>query len=178
VPPAARAAAAPWPEIASHALSPAGGAWCGGDCAPLLGETLRDAMAALADRYGDDPSRWRWGVAHVARFEHPLLRLLPWLGRLTGADIASSGDDATVDRGGLAGGSFDSVHGASYRGVYDLSDLDRSRFVIAPGQSGHLASGLADNFVQRWRDGEMVEIGSATGPGAPHIALVPKGDSR
>ena len=178
VPASARAAAAPWPEIAAHALSPAGAAWCGGDCTPLLGDTLRDAMAELGKRFGDDPAKWRWGTAHVARFEHPVLRLLPWLGRLTGADIASPGDDATVDRGGLANGGFDSVHGASYRGVYDLSDLDRSLFVIAPGQSGHLLSRFAGNFARRWRDGEMVRIGSATEAGAPHIALVPTGDGQ
>ncbi len=174
---AARAAAAPWPELAARALSPAGAAWCDGDCAPTLGEALRAAMAELAGRYGGDPAAWRWGAAHVARFEHPLLRLLPWLGRLGGADIASPGDDTTVDRGGFARG-FDSIHGASYRGVYDLADLDRSRFVIAPGQSGHVLSRFAGNFAQRWRDGGTVEIGSATGPGAPHIALVPEGDGR
>ncbi len=173
VPAGDREAAAPWPEITAHALSPSGAGWCGGDCTKLLSDTLQAATSALATQYGDEPANWRWGMAHRAQFEHPLLRLWPWLGRVTGATIASPGDDSTVDRGGLAYGSFNSVHGASYRGVYDLSDLDRSLFAIAPGQSGNLVSNLSRNFLQRWRDGGTVTIGSATGPQATHIALVP-----
>jgi len=64
-----------------------------------------------------------------------------------------------VDRGGLASEGFTDVHGPEYRGVYDLADLDRSRFVMAPGQSGHILSGLAGSFLQRWRDGQSVTIG-------------------
>ena len=49
-----------------------------------------------------------------------------------------------------------SVHGASYRGVYDLADLDRSLFMMAPGQSGNPLSRHARDFLTRWRDGAMV----------------------
>ena len=49
-----------------------------------------------------------------------------------------------------------SVHGASYRGVYDLADLDRSLFIVTPGQSGNPLSRHARDFLTRWRDGAMV----------------------
>ena len=32
---------------------------------------------------------------------------------------------------------FASTHAAGYRGLYDLADLDRSRFVARTGQSGN-----------------------------------------
>ena len=52
------------------------------------------------------------------------------------------------------------MHGASYRAVYDLADLDRSRFVVAPGQSGNPLLEHASDFILRWRDGATVTLGT------------------
>ena len=41
-------------------------------------------------------------------------------------------------------------------GWSELGDLNRSRFIVAPGQSGHPASRLRANFLSRWRDGETI----------------------
>jgi penicillin amidase len=54
------------------------------------------------------------------------------------------------------------VHGPSFRAVYDLADLDRSRFIVVPGQSGNVLSPTARVFVERWADGAMIELGPAT----------------
>jgi penicillin amidase len=156
VPPRAEAAAAPWPDLAADALATDR---CAGGCDAALSDSLAAALRDLARRFGDTPAAWRWGTAHPAVFADPLLRGVPWLSAAVEARIASPGGETTVDRGGLAPGSFDSVHGASFRGVYDLADLDRSLFVVAPGQSGHPASPLARNFVRRWRDGAAIMIG-------------------
>jgi penicillin amidase len=51
------------------------------------------------------------------------------------------------------------VHGASYRGVYDLADLNRSLFIVTPGQSGNPLSRHARDFLTRWRDGAMILLG-------------------
>ncbi len=173
VPHAARAAVAPWPQLVRHALSPAGAHWCGGDCKPLLGQSLTEVAATLAARFGPDPALWRWGPAHQAVFAHPLLRLVPGLGGLTEARIEAPGDDDTIDRGGMAAGSTESVHGPEFRGVYDLSNLDASLFMMAPGQSGNPFSRLARSFLTRWRDGETVTIGPAAEAVAAHITLTP-----
>lgn len=170
VPPQDEAAAAPWPDLAAHAL---GAGQCDEACAAPLADSLAGAMRDLSARFGADPAAWRWGDAHPAVFAHPLLRAVPSLGRLVEARIASPGGETTVDRGGLRPGSFDSVHGASFRGVYDLADLDHSLFVVAPGQSGHPASPLARNFVRRWRDGAAVMLGPYAGPAMARITLSP-----
>src|ERR1035441_6552801 len=80
---------------------------------------------------------------------HELRHDLPLLGALTTIGIPSPGDDTTLDRGGT-NSRFQSVHGAAYRGVYDLADLDRSLFVVTPGQSGNPLSSHARDFVTRW----------------------------
>lgn len=175
VPAAGGAAVAPWPLLLPYALSPAGAHWCGGDCTALLGQSLDEAVAGLAARFGADSAAWRWGDAHQAVFAHPVLRTLPLLSGLAEARIAAPGDDVTIDRGGVAADTLVSIHGPEFRGVYDLSDLDRSLFVMAPGQSGNPFSRLARNFLARWRDGASVMIGAVAEPVAAHIALRPAG---
>jgi penicillin amidase len=175
VPPEAEAAVAPWPQFLPYALSPAGAHWCGGDCGPLLATSLEEATADLAHRFGPDPSAWRWGEPHQAVFAHPLLRMLPLLGGIASPSIAAPGDDSTIDRGGVARGSFADIHGPEFRGVYDLADLDRSLFVMAPGQSGNPFSRLARNFLQRWRDGASVMIPPQPAQVAARIVLTPGG---
>ncbi|MCW3476171.1 penicillin acylase family protein [Limobrevibacterium gyesilva] len=168
-------------ELAADALSnhapgdEAGAAHCGGDCGPMLQQSLSAAMADLIAAGGDDPTAWRWGEQHQAAFAHPLLRTVPVLRRLAGRRIPTPGDDTTLFRGGMAAGAFTSVHGAEYRGVYDLSDLDRSLFVVTPGQSGNFMSPLAWNFMQRWRDGGTISLGPTPATVVAHIHLVPEG---
>ena len=71
---------APVSDFVASVLSPAGAHWCDGDCAPMLRNSLADAVKDLSARFGDDPTAWRWGDAHQAVFAHPFLRNIPVLG--------------------------------------------------------------------------------------------------
>jgi penicillin amidase len=168
-------------------LLPADGAaaqaklWCKGDCRPLLRSALSQSMATLRHYHGADYDHWRWGAAHPALFAHPLLSRLPllgWLGRIT---IRVPGDSTTIDVTGpgfLPGlAEFTAIHGPELRAVYDLSDLDRSLFVIAPGQSGDLLDPHAADFLQRWRAGESVQLGPEPNVVSREIRIMPKSRS-
>ena len=150
-----------------------GARWCSGDCAALLRAALAASLSDLATRFGPDPTTWRWGEAHQAVFANPLLARLPLIGRFTTFRIASPGGDTTIDRGVPVRGSFESVHGPGFRGVYDLADLDRSRFVVVPGQSGNLLSSHAADFLRRWRDGETIVLGPKAAIITASIRLLP-----
>ena len=73
--------------------------------------------------------------------------MCPLLGRFTTISIPSPGDDDTRSIVAAPMRLFQSVHGAAFRGVYDLADLDRSLFMVTPGQSGNPFSGHARDFV-------------------------------
>ena len=163
---------APVSDFIAFVLSPAGAHWCDGDCAPMLRDSLADAVKDLSVRFGGDPSVWRWGDAHQAIFAHPLLQHIPVLGSFTTISIPSPGDDDTVGHGGI-NARFQSVDGPSYRGVYDLADLDRSRFVMTPGQSGNPFSAHARDFVLRWRDGATIAIGPVAASISGTVRLTP-----
>jgi penicillin amidase len=59
----------------------------------------------------------------------------------------------------------------------DLSDLDRSLFVIAPGQSGDLLDPHAADFLQRWRAGDSVQLGPEPNVVSREIRIMPKSHS-
>ena len=159
--------AGPWGGFALSLLAPSAGShaaatFCNGDCRPALGRALHDAAADLAARFGGDPAAWRWGSVHKAVFAHPLLGEVPVLGGWAGRRIAVDGDDTTLFRGGNGVlGQFAARHGAAYRGVYDLADLERSRFVVAPGQSGNVMSAHAWDMLPLWAAGRTITIGAA-----------------
>ena len=169
----ADAAIGPTADFVAQALSPAGAPLCGGDCGPVLAAALAAATAELAERYGAAWDAVAWGSVHQATFAHPLLGQLPLPRSLTTWRIAQPGDDTTVFRGTSRAPAWDSVHGPGFRGVYDLADLDRSLFGLAPGQSGHPLRDGATALMRRWRDGVAVEIGPYPHVIADTIGLQP-----
>jgi penicillin amidase len=164
----------PWDAFAAWLLTPEGGAWCDGDCRPALGRALHDAVENLAQTHATDPAAWRWGDVHKAEFSHPLLGSLPVIGHFASREVSVPGDNATLFRGGNGVlGAFAALHGAGYRGVYDLADLDRSRFVVTPGQSGNLFSAHAWDMLKLWAAGATITIPPSPDTVSARISLVP-----
>lgn len=145
------------PEFLAFLLRGEAPRWCRPDCTALAGRALADAMAQLAAGYGPDPATWRWGVAHPAVFEHPLLRFVPGLGALTRLALPSAGDGQTVLRAS-PGPDFTNVHGAGLRLVADMGSADGLLAVIATGQSGHPLSAHWGDLLPLWRDGTMLRL--------------------
>jgi penicillin amidase len=133
------------------------------DCVLRARQAHDLAIRALTRAYGADKSAWRWGDAHRAHFDNPLFSRLPALAGLLDLNLPTDGDNFTVNRASplvedLSGYKFDDLHGASLRALFDLSDLSRSRFVIAGGQSGNPLSSHYADLTQPWRDGKYVTI--------------------
>jgi penicillin amidase len=127
----------------------------------LLGDTLDAAMAALTQAYGADIGDWRWGKAHRAAFTSQLFGTIPVLKSLFDISLPASGGAETVNRAGFArndGVHFPDIHGPGYRGVFDLSNLDDSRFILATGESGDPLSPHYGDMAERWRDGKTFTL--------------------
>ncbi|MEJ2015837.1 MAG: penicillin acylase family protein [Limibacillus sp.] len=138
-------------------------------CEAQVRLAYQDALDLLEARLGPDWRQWRWERLHRAPFGHPLYKFVPVLNDLVSLEVGTPGWDDTVNRGGASMGYerpeslFQHRHGPGLRAVYDLSDLENSRFMIAPGQSGNLFSGGYGNLVTRWRDGRALKlVGAAT----------------
>ena len=117
---------------------------------------LSTAWERCADAMGPDPMAWRWGDIHRARFVHPLGRMPGLEPLFVAADHPLGGDEQTVNNAGFEGdGPFDVYVAPSWRVVYDLSDLDRSRGGLPTGQSGNPASPHWNDQTGAWVDGEL-----------------------
>lgn len=164
----------------------ADGAWCDSagseaveSCDQRIEAALDEALAAIEAAYGAEPADWRWGEAHVAPLAHPVFGRIPVLRDLLGRPLATDGGAVTVNRGAAAfDGPFERrfrhVHGPGLRALYDLSDLDRSQFMIATGQSGHPLAGSYLGFAERWADGAYVTLTAPNPETAEVLTLTPR----
>jgi penicillin amidase len=121
---------------------------------------LEAAIAAAWDRcvalLGEDPSAWRWGDVHRARFVHPLGRMPGLEPLFVAADLPLGGDEQTVRNAAFEGeGPFEVAVVPSWRAVYDLGDLDRSVGVLPTGQSGNPASPHWNDQAEAWAADEL-----------------------
>ncbi len=131
-------------------------------CTDMARIALDDALLWIEETYGAARiASLRWGDAHEATHDHPVLggvRVLNWFVNIR---QSTSGGDNTLMRGktrGTGAHPFRNVHGAGYRGVYDFADPDSSVFVISTGQSGHPLSRHYDDLGDLWRRGEYVPM--------------------
>ncbi len=149
-------------------------------CPAQLVTALEDALNLLTERFRQPVDRLRWGEAHLARFGHPVLSRVPFLERLFGFAVETSGGDFTVNRAaasfnGPRDSLFEDIHGPGYRAVYDLAKLDDSRFMIATGQSGNPLSPLYGNLAERWRDGIYLKLDGTETESTDRLRLIPAG---
>ncbi len=130
-------------------------------CLVMAARAFDLAAEDLRKRYGD-ASSWRWGAAHTAAGDHRPLGLVPYIGRLFNVSPETPGDSYSVDVGAITirddERPFANRHAPSLRAIYDLADLDRSRYMQSTGQSGNVFSPWYASFAQRWARVEYITI--------------------
>jgi len=128
-------------------------------CHDLARIALDLALLELSEEYGDRIDSWRWGQAHQAHHDHPVLGKIPLLAWFANIRQDTSGGDNTLQRARTSGTGetpYANVHAAGFRAVVDFSDLDSSVYIIATGQSGHFLSRHYDDMSGLWRRGEYI----------------------
>ncbi len=130
-------------------------------CTDVSRQALDDALIWIDETYGSTIEALRWGEAHEAQHDHPVLGEVPLLNWFVNIRQSTSGGDNTLQRAKTSGTGphpFRNVHAAAYRGVYDFADPDSSVFVTSTGQSGHPLSRYYDNLGELWRRGEYIPM--------------------
>jgi penicillin amidase len=132
------------------------------DCRQTIERAIHESLALLTQRGGDDMTKWRWGAEHVSQLTHKLYSHVPLLDRLSDLSLPSSGGFYTLDRGEgfnpKPDHPFARAHAAGFRGLYDLGDPDKTRFVTATGQSGHIFSRHYGDLVPLWSAGKGITL--------------------
>lgn len=118
----------------------------------VLAGALRLAVRSLELTFGADPSRWRWGAVHHARWTHPLAALRPDLaGHLAELPpVLLGGDNECVWATSTAPPSTDASNAQVARYVFDVGDWDRSGWVVPHGVSGDSRSPHHQDQLGTW----------------------------
>lgn len=130
-------------------------------CAGLAAQALDEAMAEASAEYGEDWRKWRWGDAHIIIQTHRPFSNVPVLKNWFEIRMEGDGGHEAINVSPFRFSNenpFHSSMGPSYRAIYDLADLDVSRYVIPTGQSGNPFSPHYDDLAPLWRDGQFIMI--------------------
>jgi penicillin G amidase len=128
-------------------------------CDELISEALVKALADTRTRTGsEDMATWRWGELHFAHSDHNPFTHVGSLAGIFDVSIPNNGDGFTVNVGRHKISDEEhpwrQFHGPSLRAIYDLSDLDKSRWIHSTGESGNVFSPYYANFAETWRNVE------------------------
>ncbi len=126
----------------------------------LIPGALGAALGQLDARAGAHPASWAWGQLRPLRLRHPLGARAPFDRLFNAAPAPIGGDANTVAQAGVQ--PLDPLANpaaiANHRTVIDLADPDRSRFVLAGGQSGNPLSPHHADLFALWLRGEGVPM--------------------
>ncbi|MFC3050778.1 penicillin acylase family protein [Kordiimonas pumila] len=134
-------------------------------CTKYARSAMSSAIADLSDKYGPQLSTWKWGTEHILHQEHRPFSNIDMLKPYFEISAAVSGGTYTVNVAGVStknGARNTSTFGPSYRGIFDLSDLDRSRYIQPTGQSGNPLSRHYKDMFKKWAKTESFEIPTNT----------------
>ncbi|MGI9401969.1 MAG: penicillin acylase family protein [Rhizobiaceae bacterium] len=131
-------------------------------CGVVLAQGLGAAMDELRGKYGADWKGWRWGLAHKAKGTHRPFSSIGPLAAMFSVSPESAGGSYTLLRGRTDfrnKNPYANGHASAFRGIYDLADLDSSKFMISTGQNGHFLSEHYRDLADDWAELRYVEIG-------------------
>lgn len=120
----------------------------------IITKSLAGAVERLRAMLGGELKEWRWGKIHTVEFGHVFGRN-QFLRRLFNVGpLSVGGSHATVWKGDYRlKEPFLNHLGPSMRLIVDMADVNNTRIVVPPGQSGHLFHRNYDNQIPLWRNG-------------------------
>lgn len=125
----------------------------------MLKRSLSMALDWLTEQLGPDMSQWQWQRLHRTGPKHSLSPSFPELAEmLDPPTFAVGGDGDTPQAGGFGGfgaGDFRLSSSSVARYVFDLSDWERSGWVVPLGSSGHPGSEHFADQGEAWSHQEL-----------------------
>ncbi|MCS7271059.1 MAG: penicillin acylase family protein [Gemmataceae bacterium] len=127
----------------------------------MLEAALSRSVRRLRQHAGPAPPYWAWGHLRRLRLKHLLFGQVRGLATIFNlGPLPCPGDANTISQAAVAPlNPFADTHNmANLRAVFDLNDLENSRFVLCGGQSGNPCSPHYADQLPLWHRGEAITI--------------------
>ena len=113
---------------------------------------MESGVEYLRQRLGDDINTWKWGTVHYTSVEHTLTASFPDLAHLLDPpSVEMGGDGETPRSGGYVPSKPFVITGIDVtRYVFDLSDWEKSTWLVPFGSSGHPGNPHYTDQVPLW----------------------------
>ena len=120
----------------------------------ILRKSVYDAVAELQLRLGGKVKEWQWGRLHTITFDHVFGQNSLLKSFFSVGPYEVGGGHSTVNVGQFFfNSSYESTVGASMRQIFNLADINDTRVVMPPGQSGHVFSPHYKDQTMLWLNG-------------------------
>lgn len=143
-------------------------------CNEVLLLALKRTITELEAVAGSDMDAWRWGSVHKIQYSHYSFSESDYSPSFPYGDnkvlhffahrhAESGGDENTINIAPASGKDgktkFQQFWAATYRQVIDLSEINKSLFVVSPGESGNLLSAHYDDLQRAYQNSLLISIG-------------------
>ena len=148
--------------------------WCGHlakqdgnaeTCAILVSQTFYITTQQITKQLGVNMQNWQWGKVHQAVGEHRIFDKVPLLNRLFNLSTPIGGGKMTINVATFGLSDSDDLEkifknnvGPSLRHLFDLSDLEKSRYIHSSGQSGNVFSPYYADYMPLWAKGDFIPM--------------------
>jgi penicillin amidase len=120
----------------------------------IIRRSVSDAIRALKNELGGELKEWQWGRLHTVTFGHVFGANKLLAGIFNIGPFPVGGSHSTVNVGQyFIVRSFESTVGPSMRQVFDLADINDTRTVLPPGQSGQVFADHYKDQITLWLNG-------------------------
>lgn len=148
--------------------------WCGDihnehgtvqTCADLVSQSLVKTNDQLTKQFGKNMNDWQWGKVHQSVGAHRIFDKVSPLNQIFNLVTPIGGGKTTVNVASYSKSTssdlqevFKNTHGPSLRHLFDLSDLEKSRYIHSSGQSGNIFSPYYSDYFPKWTAGEFIPM--------------------
>lgn len=126
----------------------------------ILRESFKEAVIFLRENFGNDVKKWRWGKLHHITFFHPFSSVKILKRFFSAGKFEAAGARHVVDVAyyNPLENFYNAVHGAAYRMVIDMANVENARMIIDTGQSGHIRSRHFKDQLNLWLEGKTIPM--------------------
>ena len=134
-------------------------------CADLASQTFYITTQQITAELGVNMKNWQWGEVHKAVNAHRIFDKVSLLNRLFNLTTPVGGGRMTINVATYQATDshdlnkiFKTTTGPGLRHLFDLSDLEKSRYIHSTGQSGNIFSPHYSDYLTLWADGKYIPM--------------------